>query len=462
MTRTFHYRKTWGLSMLPFYPYMPALYASPKSDLANRLHSQIGAEVVADPEELRRSLGASCAENTRSSLYIHIPFCERICSFCTYTKYPLGRYRSALDRYVDAVCKEIAMYGETPYVRSRLRFESIYFGGGTPTVLLPEQLGRILSACRAHLDIAPTADVTSEGNAAHFARMDLRSLRANGINRISMGVQSFTRETIEAALLPGDPEATGITAIARAREAGLENVGIDLMYGFPGQTMAAWQNDIDTAIGLKVDHLSIYGVQLEPEVPLAKMVRAGKRSAMPHLETSVSMFESAIDRLTTAGYNHDAAHDFGLPGKPCKQMQLTFDALDNPGIGCGAAGYVNGHAYCNFRTVEEYLAAVEADRLPTDIIVKASPRNRMERTMIGWSCRLSYDRREFRARHGAELDDVYGREIQLLVGAGLALDRGQVIELTREGQVFYNNVAAEFFPHESMRKLFNLSSAAIA
>ncbi|RME32336.1 MAG: radical SAM family heme chaperone HemW, partial [Thermoflexia bacterium] len=231
--------------------------------------------------------------DTGVAIYLHIPFCRARCSYCGFNTYAGLEHR--IPEYVEALCREI---GGAPPARVR----TVYFGGGTPSLLPPEGLEQLLNALRGRFFSPDPVEITLEANPGTVDRGYLRSLRNLGVNRLSLGAQSAHPEELRLlGRLHTWEDAAG--AVRMAREAGFDNVNLDLIYGLPGQTMARWQHSVEAALALEVEHLSLYALTLEEGTPLAFQVTRGLLPP-PDDDLAAEMYEWARERLRRAGYLH--------------------------------------------------------------------------------------------------------------------------------------------------------------
>ena len=283
-----------------------------------------------------------------AGLYIHIPFCRSRCIYC-------GFYSTtALDlrqRYVEAVCKEIAI--RCPDEQD---IETIYLGGGTPSQLTIPQLQQIFAAIYKYNKVSPDAEVTIEMNPDDVTEAFADGLCWLPVNRVSMGAQTFNDERLK--WLHRRHTACQVTeALERLRDNGIQNISIDLMYGFPGETLSDWEADITVALALNVEHLSAYCLMIEEGTPLWKM-----QQVFPDEETERSMYELLIDRLEAAGYEHYEISNFARPDYHSRHNSAYWN--DTPYIGLGAAAHsYDGHTRSwNVADIHQYIKSIESGK----------------------------------------------------------------------------------------------------
>ena len=286
-----------------------------------------------------------------AGIYIHIPFCKQRCTYCAFYSTTLYNIR---ERYVNALCKEIALRKEyagcTP-------IETIYFGGGTPSTLTTEQLQRICATVYATHSVSPTAEVTIECNPDDLTPDFLAQLKALPFNRISMGVQSFNDTQLKRLGRSHNADKAR-QAVKNAREAGYDNISIDLIFALPGSTITQWEHDLESAIALRPDHLSAYNLTYEEGTPLHRALERGDFAELSE-EENVEQFQMLIAKLKEAGYNHYEISNFALPGRESRHNSSYWN--DIPYIGCGAAAHsYNGTSrQWNIADVQEYIKGIE-------------------------------------------------------------------------------------------------------
>ncbi len=291
-------------------------------------------------------------------IYLDFPFCIARCAFCDFN---IQGYREApATRYLAALCKEIEQWARrAPNLRTR-EVTSLYLGGGTPTLYSPIQIAEILSACRHHFNVTPHAEVTLEAHPATVHTANLTALRAAGVNRLSLGVQSFSDDTLKI-MGRNHTVADVHRAFCAARAAGFGNIGIDLIYAIPGQTNQAWKETLDAAVRLSPDHISIYGLSIEEGTLFHKQGLL----PLPEMDAA-AQYRVAQARLAEAGYAQYEISNFAKPGHACQHNLLYWDRHDVLGFGLSAHSYLQQTHYRNLHRLSDYLASLDADRLPIE------------------------------------------------------------------------------------------------
>ncbi len=306
---------------------------------------------------------------TPSGLYVHVPFCLTRCGYCDFNAYAglghlAGRYVAALRREADLAAPGWA--GE--------RFVSVFFGGGTPTMLEPAWLLGVLDHLRERFHVEPGAEVTVEANPDTVDERSLAALRAGGVTRLSIGAQSFDPRVLEALERVHGPGSVR-RAFAAARAAGFENVNLDLIYGAHGESLASWRRTLEEAIELGPEHISAYALTIEPATPLGRKVAAGLVPP-PDPDLQADMFELACELLRAAGYRHYEVSNWARPGSECLHNLGYWERRPYLGLGAGAHSARGDRRWWNLRPPLAYLAAVEAGRLPVGGEERLTPEER--------------------------------------------------------------------------------------
>jgi oxygen-independent coproporphyrinogen-3 oxidase len=317
------------------------------------------------------------ARRDPAGLYVHIPFCLTRCGYCDFNTYEgLDHMANA---YVDAVAREAEL--GAPAWRA-VPFRSMFFGGGTPTMLPAPVLLGLLGRLRTAFDVEPGAEVTTEANPDTVGERYLSELLEGGVSRLSIGVQSFDPVVLEALERIHSPESAR-SAFASARRAGFDDVNLDLIYGANGETLASWRRTLTEAVELHPEHLSCYALTIEPATPLGRKVAAGLVPA-PDPDTQAEMYDLACAVLADAGYEHYEVSNWALPGHRCVHNMGYWEGRPYLGLGAGAHSYRDGRRWWNVRPPHQYVEVVGAGRLPIGGEEHlTSEESRMERLLLG-------------------------------------------------------------------------------
>lgn len=376
-------------------------------------------------------------------VYIHVPFCAHICPYCDFTTYA-GK-NNLIPSYVDAVILELQKRaGEA----NNREVATIYLGGGTPSLLDPDQIGRILAAVGEVLAIQPDAEITMEANPNALSQEHLRGYRAAGVNRLSIGAQTLDRRGLRT--LGRQHESADVFASLRdAHAAGFDRINLDFIFGWPGQNRESWQRDLQQLIDLGEDgpdHLSLYSLIIEPGTPYADAAARGILQ-IPDDDATADLYEDAIRMLAQAGWDHyEIANWCREPEGYSRHNAIYWQHGDYLGIGAGAFGTMNGQRVMNQLLPERYITDLKEGRLPqsnTELLDESTARG--ETMMLG--LRLlnnGVDANAFARRHGVELQDYFGEPIARMSDLGMLEPTASGVRLTTRGMMLANSVVVEF------------------
>ncbi|HEV2913983.1 MAG TPA: radical SAM family heme chaperone HemW [Pyrinomonadaceae bacterium] len=378
----------------------------------------------------------------RAGIYIHIPFCRSRCSYCDFAT---GAYEGALvARYVDALCSEIAGF-DTPAASETPEIDTIYLGGGTPSLLNGAQAERILAAVDARFSVADEREVTMEMNPGTVTLEGLREFRRLGINRASFGAQTF--DDRELRRLGRQHTADDVRrTISDLRRAGFDNVSFDLIAGLPRQTLRAWARNLDEALALRPEHLSLYLLEVHEGTPLAAQISRGAEPR-PDDDTAALMYRLMIDRACSEGYEHYEISNLCLPGRESRHNTKYWLGAPVYGFGCSAHSYDGGlRRWANERDAARYTSLVEAGETPVAEITELDESDaRSEAVFLGLRLlRRGISLSEYRARFGADLRAEHRADLERLSEAGLISLEDERLRLTGHGALLSNEVFAAF------------------
>ena len=349
-------------------------------------------------------------EKKTLGLYLHIPFCRSKCIYCDF--YSLAGREEAMDRYVQALLLHLER--EAPRAAG-YRVDTVYFGGGTPSLLGPRRLTALLEGAVACFSLAEGAEVTMEGNPESCQQAEeLRALRRSGFNRLSLGLQSANDGELRR-LGRIHTFAQGRSAVAAARAAGFANLSLDLMYGLPGHTMAGWLDTLDRVLALEPDHLSCYGLRAEEGTPLWR-----QRDTLPDDEVQADLYLTAVERLAAAGLEQYEISNFARPGFESRHNLRYWRLSPYLGFGPGAHSDFGGCRFAWPRDLEGYLQAVPAGTLAPEQVQSISPEERLrEYVMLSLRTARGLEERRFRALGGGDFAPL-ARAMAPLAAAALA------------------------------------------
>ena len=375
------------------------------------------------------------------AVYVHVPFCLRVCGYCDFNAHAgMDGLKRA---YAAAVASEAGAW--RPRVAGRTA-SSIAFGGGTPGEMPPDALASIIEAVRAVLPLAPDAEVGIEANPGTTSGAALRELARAGVNRLSLGAQSFDADELAFLDRIHTPEATA-AALALAREAGIASVNLDLMYGLPGQSRAAWEATLDQALRLAPDHLSLYALTVEPGTPLAARVERGE-VAPADPDHAADLYEAAGERLAAAGYRAYELSNWARPGHESRHNRVYWTYGDYLGLGAGAHGFLDGERYENIAHPRAYAEAAERDGLALAGMERPDAATAMA-DWIALRLRLAegFAPAEFAERFGVTLAEAAGPPLDVCREAGLLEEAAGALRLTRRGRLLHAEVAVRALEH---------------
>lgn len=399
------------------------------------------------PQPLPVLLGAPAQRDDPYGVYVHIPFCAHICSYCDFNTY--AGQASRIPAYVAALKRETVLWA--PRFDGRVA-GSLFLGGGTPSLLAPEQIAAVLAACRATFAVAPDAEITIESNPNDLTAGYCESLLQAGVNRISIGAQTLDKRGLRVL---GRLHETGQTAsaAAAARSAGFANISLDFIYGWPGQTLAGWRAELAQILGGRVggtppDHLSLYGLIVEPGTPLADAVARGIMRPVDD-DAAADMYETAIELLAGAGWTHYEISNWSAsPALASRHNAVYWRNGDYAGLGAGAHGHVAGTRTMNQPSPRRYIERLRAGESPVTNSETIDARTAMGETMM-LGLRLLAEgvaTEAFLGRHGTTLDDQFVPVLRRLNNQGLIEATGERVRLTARGALLANAVSAEFLP----------------
>jgi oxygen-independent coproporphyrinogen-3 oxidase len=368
-------------------------------------------------------------------LYVHIPFCTAICNYCNFNR---GLYDPDLKaRYLGALIVEIGRAGDGSAV------DTIFFGGGTPSLLEPREIDAIIAACRNAFAIAPEAEVTLEANPESVSVERLGGYREAGVNRVSFGVQSFDDEELRR-LSRLHTASRAELAVTEARRAGFDNISLDLMMWLPRQSVDGWLRNVDGLIAIRPDHASVYMLELYPNAPLREEMARAQWSQAPD-DDAAEMYLQGMSRLEEAGYGQYEISNVALQGRESRHNLKYWQDGEWLGFGCGAHSTRYGARWKNVASTEEYVAAVTAGaRLITDER-RLSKEERLEEALFtGLRLTAGIDLGEMQKRYGVDVWARYGADLVTFADEGLLVYDGGSLKLTRRGMLLAHEIMAVF------------------
>jgi oxygen-independent coproporphyrinogen-3 oxidase len=368
-------------------------------------------------------------------LYVHIPFCSSICNYCNFNR---GLFEADLKaRYVAALGREILQTGQGE------RADTIYFGGGTPSLLEPGEIGSLIAACRQAFDVAPDAEVTLETNPETSSAERMEQFRSAGVNRISFGAQSF-RDAELRRLGRLHSAARAREAVGEARRAGFANVSLDLMMWLPQQTPADWRETVEGLLDVGPEHASLYLLELYPNAPLKEdMARAGWSLAPD--DDAAEMYMWSLGRLDEAGYHQYEISNVARQGAESRHNLKYWTDGEWLGFGCGAHSTRGGARWKNVAGTREYVDRIAAGQAAEVERRELSRQERLEEALFtGLRLTAGVHIEEAGREYGADVWGQYGEALAPFLSAGLLEREGPVLRLTRRGMLVANEIMSVF------------------
>jgi len=367
-------------------------------------------------------------------LYVHVPFCRRKCAYCDFYSVTALSRRSA---YLAALAREIRLRAEPGRGA-----DAVFFGGGTPSLLAPRQVGAVLEALAAAFGLLPGAEITLEANPGTVDRRRLEGFRAAGVNRLSLGVQSF-RDAALAWLGRLHDRRQALAAVRAARRAGFANLGLDLIYGLPGQNLEAWQADLETALALAPEHLSCYLLTIEPNTPLGRARNAGQVRPLAE-EAAAALFDFTHTFLPSRGMPpYELSNFAAAPGLRSRHNLKYWTLSPYRGFGPGAHSFEAPARWWNRARLQGYLTALTAGRPPEGgREILSLDQQMLEAVFLGLRLTEGFGLETFEKRFGRRFGDVFGAAAAALAGEGLLEAAGGRCRLTPQGRRFHDGVSA--------------------
>lgn len=382
---------------------------------------------------------------TVPGLYVHIPFCFHKCHYCDF--YSITRQtEDRMTRFVDLLLREADLWleAQAPAVRP----ETIFFGGGTPSLLPLPQMQRLLEGLRKRFDLTQVNEWTVEVNPATSNLEYCQMLREHGVNRLSLGAQSFDREELKTLERHHDPDDVP-RSLAVALQAGFRRINFDLIYAVPGQSLESWMRSLEKAISLNTDHLSCYGLTYEPNTPIAVKKRMGQLTAATD-DLELQMLHATRQRLIAAGLPPYEVSNYARPGEECRHNLLYWTGGSYVGLGPSASSHVEGTRFKNRPHLGEWESSIERGELPAIDVETLTPLQRAgERMMLGLRLARGVNLADFANQTGFDAYCVYAGQFDQLIRAQLIRIDNDTVKLTESGLNVADAIAAEFLdpPH---------------
>ena len=378
---------------------------------------------------------------TDFGVYIHIPFCKQKCFYCDFPSFA-GREKY-IDEYLNSLHHEMELGAERIAEMGKLTPHTIYIGGGTPSHLNLSQMQMLFEAIHANMQVKDVAEFTMEANPCTIDEEKLHLMKSNGINRISIGVQSFDDGCLQR-IGRIHKSSMAIEKVSLAQKAGFDNISIDLIYGLPGQTLDMLKKSLDKAMELGIQHISVYGLQLEEGTVLAKQQEMG-RLELPDDEAVEKMYDYLVEYLPAHGFSRYEISNYAMGGYYSRHNTLYWQDVPYLGFGSGAHSYWRGNRYENPVDIGEYIKATAEGKFLHIVEEAVSEKAHMEEfCFLGLRMTSGINKRKFRETFNKDISEVFGKVIDKMVAKALLGESETAIFLTPLGMKYGNVVFGEF------------------
>lgn len=371
-------------------------------------------------------------------VYIHIPFCHQICNYCDFNKFFF--HNQPVDEYIESLGKEMALWQND---LQKAEIETIFIGGGTPTSLSVDQLDRLLELITTYIPMEHVTEFSSEANPDELTLDKMQKMREFGVNRLSMGVQTFDQDLLKVLGRTHSNDHV-YEVIEHAKQTDFPSISIDLMYGLPNQTMDQWKASLQEAFRLKIPHISAYSLLVEPKTIFYNLLSKGKLS-LPGEDLEAEMYGYLLEEMKSHGYIQYEISNFAYVGKESKHNLLYWNNDEYIGLGAGAHGYVNGKRYSNHGPIKKYMQTIDTGEQPLMMQKEVTTVEKMEEEMfLGLRKNEGVSLAKFEGRYGLTLRDVYGKELDELFQRELLVLENNFVRLTSRGRFMGNEVFQYF------------------
>ncbi|MDD5491593.1 MAG: radical SAM family heme chaperone HemW [bacterium] len=369
-------------------------------------------------------------------LYLHFPFCQQKCNYCDFNSY--AGMNHLLPKYLSALTQELFMYKVHVSV-----VDTIYIGGGTPSLLAINDITRLFDSIRRNFYVADRAEITMETNPGSCTLEKLKVIKMNGVNRLSIGLQTFNNESLKKLGRIHTVEDF-ISTFQYARQAGFTNINVDLIYGLPWQTGEEWQDTLAGVLEVDPEHISLYSLTIEEGTPFGQDLKAGRIKKIDE-ELEAEMYENAVKLLKANGYEHYEISNFAKPGKRCRHNQIYWRNEEYVGLGAGATSYMGRVRYTNVKEIPQYIEKVFGNDYATSE-KEALKLNKIIGETIMLNLRLldGFKMDDLQKRFKTNIDQLYGPTIKILSNQGLLKEEEGMVKLTDHGLMIANQVFQRF------------------
>lgn len=372
-----------------------------------------------------------------AGLYLHIPFCKQACYYCDFH---FSTSLSDRELLVHALCRELELQKE--YLNQE-PIETVYFGGGTPSLLQETDLAKIFDVIHKNFAVQDGAEVTLEANPDDLSREHLKILKTLGVNRLSVGIQSFDNKVLQF-LNRAHSSEEALRCVDLARTVGFENISIDLIYAIPHQPQGLWEKNIEQAISISPEHISAYSLTIEEKTVFGNWLKSGRLRAEPD-EVAASQMEILVDMLGNSGYEHYEISNFSRPNLHSRHNSNYWKQQKYLGVGPSAHSYNKESRQYNIKNNSLYIKAIEKGQIPfeKEVLSRADHINEYLLTTLrtSWGCDLTYLKEQF----DFDLVKSKQKEIEQLYALQLIKRKGSSVVLTSKGKLLADKIASDFF-----------------
>jgi oxygen-independent coproporphyrinogen-3 oxidase len=397
---------------------------------------------VVNPQETSNRLDTCAAHNRTTTIYIHIPFCDQLCTFCGFNKFLSSEETKAA--YVDALISEMRDWAKKPWTQSIL-VEAVYLGGGTPNSLTAHQLARILMELKLLFPISEVAQITCEGTPMNFTEDRIAELKSGGVNRVSTGIQTFNRSIREEHLHMRDGKDELLGYINRIAE-NFSSFNLDLIFNLPRQTDEIWADDLDTALRTPTTHITIYPlVLLEKTAFYSDFVKKGKYEN-PSQEREIKLFRKSVERFRETPFyaGQYTIRDWAKPGYACEYIKLNAESSHVLAFGAGAHGFVAGFTYRNESSPHKYIEHMGAGSSPMCGQTFCTEGQLFERFFVMGLRLTSFNLQKFSERFNKEIPEQFMEKLLVLEENNYIRIEKSAVTFTEEGHLWANNIRSYF------------------
>ena len=371
-----------------------------------------------------------------SGIYIHIPYCRQKCHYCNF--FSVASF-GTLPLMLEAIGKEMSL--QKSYLGGPV--DTLYFGGGTPSLLEEEQVSMLMTSLTKHFTFSPTAEITLEANPDDITNAKLASWKGLGINRLSIGIQSF-RDVDLHYLNRIHSADKALKCLELAKQAGFNNLTLDLIFGIPTLSDEAWLKNIKTAIDLGIQHISAYALTVEPKTALEVMIRKGTAKPVDEIQT-VRQFKLLMQTMEAHGYEHYEISNYCLPGHYARHNTSYWNGVPYLGLGPSAHSYNGQSRQWNVSSLGEYLKEIQTGRLPAETEILTLQQQYNEFVMTGLRTRWGCDVSDIKQCFGPDYSALFLKEAQKWLNQNHLQQNGGVFTLTRSGKLLADGIASDFF-----------------